>query len=296
MPTVTVNNTAQHWTSGPQSTPRMILIHTTEGMGWPGYNGGASAPHATIRPIPGVGIEVREHYADGQYSKSLRNASGGVETNRSGVLQYELMGTCDPSQRGRMYFWPDADDTVLRALAQYLAPKAKKYGIPNQTREFMAYPASYGNSRVRMSFAQWQDFRGWCGHQHAPENDHGDPGSFPIRTLLGYVYGGDLGSSEKADPAERKTWRSKRLMVHGQWTSGTIKRLQAEVNTAITGKWDTATKAAVQRWLGVTADGIVGPVTIKALQKKVGMKQTGKWTPFLVGKVQTWLNANRPKS
>jgi hypothetical protein len=30
-----------------------------------------------------------------------------------------------------------------------------------------------------MTFAQWRSFYGWCGHQHVPENVHGDPGSLP---------------------------------------------------------------------------------------------------------------------
>ncbi|GAA0464000.1 hypothetical protein [Streptomyces olivaceiscleroticus] len=35
-----------------------------------------------------------------------------------------------------------------------------------------------------MSASQWNGFRGICGHQHVPENDHGDPGSLDFRHVL----------------------------------------------------------------------------------------------------------------
>jgi hypothetical protein len=36
----------------------------------------------------------------------------------------------------------------------------------------------------RLSGQQWLDFSGWLGHQHAPENDHWDPGAIDITDLL----------------------------------------------------------------------------------------------------------------
>jgi hypothetical protein len=40
-----------------------------------------------------------------------------------------------------------------------------------------------------MTPAQWTSFRGVCGHSHVPENDHGDPGDFPISTVLAMAAG-----------------------------------------------------------------------------------------------------------
>ena len=37
---------------------------------------------------------------------------------------------------------------------------------------------------VRMSNAAYVAYSGWLGHQHVPENDHGDPGNIPIAALL----------------------------------------------------------------------------------------------------------------
>lgn len=300
---VTVNRTAQRYSSGPQATPRMVLLHTTEGMGWPGYGGGSSAPHATIRPIPGEGIEVREHIPFTQFAKALQNRPGGVQTNTSGVLQFELMGTCDERAASRAYYWPRADDAVLKALADYLRPIMATYGIPHTSDvTWKSYnrgqaPSSYGLSNgVRMSFEKWMTFRGICGHEHAPENDHGDPGDFPISTLLRHLSGASAATPAEASttPDLRKEWLTKQIAEHGVWKKGgaTIKRLQAEVNVAIDGIDGPATWKAIQKWVGATPDGVRGPQTVKAIQKKVGMRSlTGRWTPYLVMKLQRHLNA-----
>ncbi|WP_068325045.1 hypothetical protein [Janibacter terrae] len=202
---VTVDRTTQRYSSGEQDAPRMVLLHTTEGWGWPSYGGGGSAPHATIKPLPGVGIEVREHIPFGQFGKALANRAGGVQTNTTGVLQFELMGTCDESRSG-LYFWPNADDQVLAALADYLRPIMRQYGIPHTSdvtwKDYNAgrIPSSYGLSNgVRMSHTRWMTFRGICGHQHAPENDHGDPGNFPIDTLLRHLGGTTTTTSQEDD-------------------------------------------------------------------------------------------------
>jgi LysM repeat protein len=38
-----------------------------------------------------------------------------------------------------------------------------------------------------MTFAQWLRFRGVCGHQHVPENDHRDPGAIDINKLMRFA-------------------------------------------------------------------------------------------------------------
>ncbi|HEY6222818.1 MAG TPA: hypothetical protein VIW26_03470, partial [Gemmatimonadales bacterium] len=40
------------------------------------------------------------------------------------------------------------------------------------------------NNGVRFTAAAWLAFDGWCGHQHVPNNDHGDPGAIDIARLL----------------------------------------------------------------------------------------------------------------
>ena len=189
MASVTID-AAQPYTSAPQPEPDVHVLHTTEGMGWPGYEGGGTAPHDTIRAVPGVGIVVRRHFPYGHYARALANTATPGETNRRGVIQTELVGTCDPRHRGdpAWYYWPDADDVVLRALADYYRPTYAKYGIPGRAPTFLPYPESYGPTQVRMSPAQFARFEGICGHQHVPENTHGDPGLFPVARYLALAF------------------------------------------------------------------------------------------------------------
>lgn len=258
---IKVDSRSQRFPSSDQPEADVWLIHTTEGMGWPGYNGGGSAPHDTIRPIPGKGIEVRRHIPYGLFAKALMNTSIPGETNRRGVIQTELIGTCDPKHKGdrNWYYWPDADDVVLQALADYMRPVLKQYAIPLQAPKFLPYPSSYGNRQgQRMSPRQFASFQGICGHQHAPENDHGDPGAFQIAKLI-KMLGGD----------------PKHVVSVGTSSSG----------SAATKYWTPTgarTTRQIQKLVGVTVDGFYGDdtkVAVKRLQKKLGVKADGYWGP-----------------
>lgn len=118
-------------------------------------------------------------------------------------------------------------------------------------------------------------------------------------TILGYV---DMSAVLAKNAAEMgvaaptgRDWRRVRLAEHGKLTTGTIRRLQAEVGVEVDGIAGPITKKAVQRWLGVTADGVWGPRTYSAMQRKVGASRTtGRLTPWLVTALQRWLNENRP--
>lgn len=239
MSNCTVDDTTQRYTSSPQPEPDVGLFHTTEGMGWPGYAGGGQAPHDTVRAIPGKGIIVRRHYPYTHFAKALANTSIPGETNRRGVIQVELIGTCDPKHKGdkNWYYWPDADDVVLKALADYYRPIFTAYGIPLKSPTFLPYPKSYGATSVRMSPQTFASWSGICGHQHAPENTHGDPGAFPIEKLLSFL-------------GRKNEWKQK-ASPHPILKRGA------------TGRW---VKHA-QQLMGITADGIYGPNTENAVRQ-----------------------------
>lgn len=240
-PTVSVDRTSQRFSSGAQPEPDVCVIHTTEGMGWPGYNGGSSAPHATIEAIPGKGIKVREHIDFMQNAKALVNVPGGVQTNLRGVAQFELKGTCDPKHKGDpdWYFWPDADDVVLAALAEYLRPILTRFQIPFTAPTFQAYSASYGargrTNTVRFTNAQWIAFQGICGHQHVPENVHGDPGAFPIAKLIALLRGTTRKEELDVDvknPLSGEKWPAEKALW-SIWTSSINAENAAESALAI---------------------------------------------------------------
>ena len=173
-------------------------LHTTEGAGWPWYQGWTVHPHLTVLPHAGKGVEVRQHVPFSRASFALRNLPGGAQTNRDRVYQIELVGTCDKSiARRGAYYWPDADDAVLRDLfAKVIGPMSEHLGIPLRALDFQPYPASYGprgrTNTCRLSATAFDRYSGWLGHQHVPENSHGDPGGFPWARMMTLRDGDDM--------------------------------------------------------------------------------------------------------
>ena len=106
------------------------------------------------------------------------------------------------------------------------------------------------------------------------------------------------------------------LNISGNWGKRVTKRAQLVFGTPVDGKvsrqwkmykkicpaavnvweWKKEPKrgseliTAMQKWLKVTQDGWMGPVTIKALQKKLKVTQTGILDKTTVKKFQKWLN------
>ncbi|MFE2723881.1 peptidoglycan-binding protein [Kitasatospora sp. NPDC059327] len=211
---------AEHY-PGSFMNPTRGILHTTEGTGWPDYNGGGEAPHVTAKAdFTARRLVFRQHFPFDHSARALVNAAGGVETNTAGAIQIELIGTCDPrthqawAARGIQHiYWPEAPDWALRDLAEFMAWQRQHNGIPlDGPARWAAYPASYGaGNGVRMSFAAWNAFRGWAGHQHVPENHHGDPGNIAFATLL------SLARSATGDTAQPSTVR--RVVV---WAGATL--------------------------------------------------------------------------
>ena len=181
------------------------VVHTTEGMTLPSYNGGAMAPTVTGVPdIKARRIRWYQHYDVDESARALANKLGGVETNTANVFQIELVGTCDDSKKtswsgkkaGVDYLhWPTAPDWALAEVAWLVRWLHDYHNVPlTCVSTWLAYgkdsrrpgvtPASYGASPARMSQSAWRSFKGWCGHQHVPENDHGDPGSMNFARVI----------------------------------------------------------------------------------------------------------------
>lgn len=178
--------------------PNVIVLHTTEGGSWPSYSGGAVAPTFTVK----ADGSVRQHFYANESARALVNAAGGVQTNTLNAVQIELVGTC--AKGGPGVFWPDATDAQLAGLAKLVKWLTATYPIPvkSTSKPWLAYPTSYGSrSGQRMSFSEWESFDGICGHQHVPENDHGDPGNFPIARLVKLVGGTTTTTPKPSTPS-----------------------------------------------------------------------------------------------
>jgi hypothetical protein len=188
------------------------VLHTTEGTSWPEYGGdGSTAPNMTgLPPLMGNPGKWRAHFPDEKSSRALQNLDGGVQTNTLNAHQIELIGTCDPRNKvrwggtsrtrlaGRDYvFWPNADEKQLKWVGRMLAGLHLRHGLRLVApRQFLPYPDSYGSTRVRLNGAEWSNVTGVVGHQHVPENSHGDPGNIDIDFILNFA---------KAYAAKRKS-------------------------------------------------------------------------------------------
>lgn len=184
---------------GDSMESNVIVWHTTEGTSLPTYNGGSEAPNFTAKPDFGAQRMVwYQHFDFDTSSRALVNKAGGVETNTLNVCQVEVVGTCDPASHKKWgntphLYTPELPDWAIRDLAAFAKWVNVNHGVPlSSGLTFKAYPGSYGNSAVRMSASRWTAFKGHCGHQHVPENDHGDPGAFPMAAILTAAKGGPI--------------------------------------------------------------------------------------------------------
>jgi hypothetical protein len=173
-----------------------LLLHTTEGSGWPGYNGGGSAPTLTYHPKK---HKWRQHFAINQSARALADPKvTQVRENRANVVQVEIICSCDPVQikKHSLLDVRDLDDEALRDLGEFAAWLHREWGLPLVlTPDWLPFPASAGPSKVRMSGPEYAAFKGILGHQHAPAgkgekdrgNEHGDPGALDVQRILAFA-------------------------------------------------------------------------------------------------------------
>ncbi|MEU3281570.1 N-acetylmuramoyl-L-alanine amidase [Streptomyces antibioticus] len=285
-----------------------VVLHTTEGRSLPDYGGGASAPNLTAVPdFAAKKLRWFQHFDIDVSSRALVNLRGGVETNTLNVVQVELVGTCDPGTHQKWgstphIYWPEAPDWALHDVADFLRWTHDEHGVPLVgPAKWPPYPTSYANGgHQRMSYAEWNAFRGVCGHMHVPENTHGDPGAIDFTRLLQIA----KTDPEPAPPVTEPTTKPKVSLAHiiaaarkdpaatqGHTTHKTevllVERaLKAEGLLAakwVDGSFGTKTVAAYARWqrsaagggfTGTDADGIPGKTSLKLLAARHGFTVT----------------------
>ena len=161
------------WTpiSGPVGShvagPYRIVHHTTEGSTAAGafaaFKKNRSDPHFTVDQH-----KIYQHIDTAQAARALRNAQGGVQTNRLSAIQIEVVGTAArPKPRQTL-------ENVSR-LCRWLE---RTHGIP------CAWPAGLPKTVVNGKDPGghnrdpriWAAKGGHYGHSQVPENSHWDPG------------------------------------------------------------------------------------------------------------------------
>lgn len=177
------NRTAQWFGktySGAEIDADKLVWHTTETGGWPGYRGGASAPHWTYHADI---HQWRQHFPANRSARALRNAAGGVQTNTDDALQVEIIAYSDEGLAVRRRHLPvsQLDDEALQDLADFAVWARDEWGVPLELADDWT-PVAAGS--LRFSFAEWRAFRGHCGHIHVPENTHWDPAALRIHEIM----------------------------------------------------------------------------------------------------------------
>lgn len=254
------------WSAGRQTRhPQMIVLHDTETVGFPGYNGGAAAPHFTVDLVTGA---TRQHIPLSHGARAL-TLEGTRLANVAGVIQIEIIGAVDPTYPRRYghYDLPNRfpkDKRAQHHLARLIAEIIKETGIPAEEHvDWIKYPASYGRrGRQRLTVNQYLNYRGILGHQHVPGNDHGDPGALPVGSIVLPQVRALLG--QKTAPS----WETPQHMR-------AVQRLLNDVTNAglvVDGVRGPKTEAATKHYQteyrdDLTVDGSPGPKTRKALEE-----------------------------
>lgn len=286
-------STAHWWQStwgGDAMEVNVIALHTTEGTALDSYQNGAVAPNFTAAPdFKAKRLNWFQHFDFDVSSRALQNLAGGVETNTLNVSQVELIGTCDEAKAtswGKLragvdyVFWPDPPQWALQDLAVLLRWAHTNHGVPlSGPSMWLAYgkdsrrpgvtPASYGASPARMSFAQWTGFKGICGHQHVPENVHGDPGALPFSKLLALASGAPVTPPEDDMPEPFDVWAYKgKGETHDAYaylrgTNADVKTLGKKLD-ALTATTNTLAKA-----VAANNPNIDGPTLIAEIKQAI---------------------------
>jgi hypothetical protein len=172
------------------SGPYRIVLHSTEGTTYGGalgaYKADGSPPHFT-GSYEGGRFRHWQHIALDRSAKALEHREGTVHTNRLSAVQIEIVGFADATRAAKygglhVTAFPAA---YLEGIADLIAWIRTQVNVKPVHPTFKAYPASYGERNgVRFSATDWLAFNGVCGHQHVPNQNHGDPGAIDIAALL----------------------------------------------------------------------------------------------------------------
>jgi hypothetical protein len=162
-----------------------VVIHTTETRTLPGYRKGATAPHLTYAP---ASRKWWQHTDLDVAARALRNLDGGIQTNRDGAWQVEVICYSNKTiadQVGGLWV-----GSLLPHAYADLAAFCTWAGVPATWpgRAAGSYAAANAPG-FRLTPAEWDAFAGVCGHQHVPENDHWDPGAFDWAQLMAAMGG-----------------------------------------------------------------------------------------------------------
>jgi hypothetical protein len=130
--------------------------------------------HFCLNPITGELVQLLPASAS---AYGLKNAPGGVETNRAGSVCLQVEVIAWAAHPFTAYMTP-----VGRAAIARLVRFARAHGIPDVWPA--GPPPAYPRGSSVRSAATWAQHAGHYGHSQVPENDHGDPGAIDTAALF----------------------------------------------------------------------------------------------------------------
>ena len=146
--------------------PFKIVHHTTEGSTASGamqaFAANRSDPHFTVDRT-----QIYQHIDTNEGARALRNAPGGVQTNRDSAVQIELVGFAHLPK----------DPQALQNLARLCRWIEQVHDVPREWPAGFPRPAKNGKDpggHLRDA-RLWDTRSGHYGHCHVPENTHWDP-------------------------------------------------------------------------------------------------------------------------
>jgi hypothetical protein len=184
--------------SGPSGSyvggPFRIVHHTTEGSSASGamaaYRAARADPHFTVDRTT-----IFQHIDTGQGARALRNAPGGVQTNRLSAIQIEVVGFAGRRKSkatlvnvARLCRWIEATHGV---------PRTWPAGPPKPANASGGDPGGHNRSA-----ATWRSSGGHYGHSQVPENTHWDPAYVKMEAdfLMNATFDSDGTLSNATDP------------------------------------------------------------------------------------------------
>jgi endonuclease I len=158
--------------------PFRIVHHVTDGSTYVGarsaYVANRSEPHFTVD-----GGTIYQHIDTGLAARSLKNASGGVQTNRASAVQIEVVG----------FSGKPKNETTLRDVERLCRWIEKTHGVTQVWPNGTPLPPRNGRDPGghNRNAQTWRTRGGHYGHCHVPENDHWDPGytEAELRIVMG---------------------------------------------------------------------------------------------------------------
>ena len=246
-----------------------VGLHTTE-------NAQSASPKGVANYLwgqgPGMGYNMIYHPTTGEFLQlrpfnggagSLKNLSGGVETNKNGKYNFQISIVAYASEQWWNYPLPGWGDFLAWV---------ESWGVQDK---YVGPPFS---QRSAMSTSQWtSSSHGWYGHVHAPEQTHTDPGPVPAPWTLKGGPGVPPASQWEEYDSNANFHRNLYLKSPGR-NGADVKWVQQKVGVSADGLFGNATDKAVKSWQsanGLAADGNVGPETAA----KMGMPGAGSTPP-----------------